>query len=225
MQLTWHGQSCFMLETANDTSVLVDPFIDENHLTEYSSDDLDPDIVAITHGHFDHAAEADRFGGPVIAQPEIVEILNKRGFEDTVKINIGGTYSTQGIDFTMVQAFHSSATPADEGIDPYGGTPAGYIIDDGRTKVYHAGDTGLFGDMKTVIRNVYEPDVGIVPIGDQFTMGPSDAGLAVDWLGVDTALPMHYNTWPVIEQDPNDFREAVSDAEVLTPDVDGTVNI
>lgn len=107
----------------------------------------------------------------------------------------------------------------------YGGVGTGFVIDDGETRFYHAGDTGLFGDMKTVIGDVYSPDVAAVPIGDEVTMGPEYAAIAVDWLGIDAAFPMHYDTWPRIEQDPQEFADQASNIGVFTPDVGETVTV
>ncbi len=216
MRVTWHGHSFFEIE-ADGTTVLVDPFLDGNPATDASPDDFGADIVAVTHGHHDHSREAPRFDAPVVCQPELAEYYGERDVEAT-GMNVGGTYEEAGVEFTMVKAFHSSGAPADAQFDRYAGTPAGYVIDDGDTRFYHAGDTSLFGDMKTVVRDIYAPDAAAVPIGDHFTMGPTDAATAVDWLGVDDAFPMHYDTFPPIEQDPEEFAGAVEDAEVHIPE-------
>lgn len=221
MELTYHGHSFFEVD-ADGTNVLIDPFIGDNPMTDATPEDFDPDIVAVTHGHHDHLSDAHRLNTTVVCQPEIAGYLGKKG-ANTVGMNIGGTYEEEGIDFTMVQAFHSSGFPDDGDFDGYGGTPSGYVIDDGETKLYHAGDTALFGDMKDVIRDVYVPDAAAVPIGDHFTMGPREAATAVEWLGVDDALPMHYNTFPPIEQDPEEFAERVEGATVHVPDAGETV--
>ncbi|MDY6779893.1 MAG: metal-dependent hydrolase [Halobacteria archaeon] len=224
MEITWYGHSFFEVVTSNGTEVLVDPFITDNPTNDVSPDEFDPDVVAVTHGHFDHLADAPAFDAPVVCQPEITEWLADQGHEDAVGFNVGGTYEHDGVSFTMVQAFHSSGTPGEsEDFEGYGGTPAGYVIDDGDTTFYHSGDTALFGDMKTVVRDVYEPDVAAVPIGDHFTMGPEDAATAVGWLGVDDALPMHYDTFPPIEQDPDEFAEA-TDADVTVLEVGDTAD-
>jgi len=221
MEITWHGHSFFELE-ADGATVLVDPFLDGNPATEASTGDFDADVVAVTHGHHDHSGDADRFDAPVVCQPELAEYYGEKGVEAT-GMNLGGTYEGAGVGFTMVQAFHSAGAPDDGQFDRYAGTPAGYVIDGGGTRFYHAGDTALFGDMKTVVRDVYAPDAAAVPIGDHFTMGPRDAATAVDWLGVDDAFPMHYDTFPPIEQNPADFAEAVGGAEVHLPDAGETV--
>jgi len=226
MEVTWHGHSFFELEAAG-TEVLVDPFFGGNPVTEKTPDDFSPEIVAVTHGHRDHAGEAHRFDdATVVCQPELADYLGEKG-ATTVGMNIGGTYEETGVEFTMLQAFHSSGAPEDSDFDRYGGTPAAFVIEakHGQTTFYHAGDTGLFGDMKTVISDVYAPDIGAVPIGDHYTMGPEEAGTAVEWLGVDHALPMHYDTFPPIEQDPSDFEEAVDTAEVHIPDAGETLKI
>ena len=221
MEVTYHGHSFFEIG-AGGTNVLIDPFIGDNPMTEATPEEFDPDIVAVTHGHHDHMSDADRFDATVVCQPEIAGHLDGKG-TNTVGMNIGGTYEEDGVAFTMVQAFHSSGFPDDGDFDGYGGTPSGYVVDGGDTLFYHAGDTGLFGDMKTVVRDVYAPDAAAVPIGDHFTMGPEDAATAVGWLGVDDAFPMHYNTFPPIEQDPEEFADAVEDATVRVPEPGETV--
>lgn len=220
MQITWYGQSFFELESTNGTTVLIDPWMDDNPMTDVTPYDFDPDIIAITHGHRDHSTDAHRFDGvPVLGQPETRGYLNERGYDETVTMNIGGTYKEDDVSFTMTKAFHSSGAPLETDYDYTVGTPTGYVIDDGETAFYHAGDTGLFGDMKAVIGDIYAPEVAAVPIGDRHTMNPQLAGTAVDWVGADAAIPMHYNSFPVIEQDPQDFADAVTEAEVLIPDV------
>ena len=226
MELTWHGHACIELATDAGTDVLVDPFLADNPTTETAPEDLDPDVVALTHGHFDHVADAHRFEAPVLCQPELTAFLADHGHDEAIGFNVGGTYEAGAVAFTMVQAFHSSGTPGDDAdFEGYGGTPAGYVIDDGETRLYVAGDTGLFGDMRDVIGDVHDPDAAAVPIGDHYTMGPHDAAIAVDWLGVDVAVPLHYDTFPPIEQDPDDFAEAVTAADVVVPAVGQTVDL
>jgi L-ascorbate metabolism protein UlaG (beta-lactamase superfamily) len=220
MRVTWHGHSFFELE-ADGTTVLIDPFLDGNPATDAEPGGFDADVVAVTHGHHDHAGDADRFDAPVVCQPELAGYYGEKGVEAT-GMNVGGTYE-DGVEFTMTKAFHSSGAPEDGDFDRYGGTPAGFVVDDGETRFYHAGDTSLFGDMKTVVRDVYAPDAAAVPIGDRFTMGPHDAATAVDWLGVDEAFPMHYDTFPPIEQDPVEFADTVDGARVHVPEPGETV--
>jgi L-ascorbate metabolism protein UlaG (beta-lactamase superfamily) len=221
MRVTWHGHSFFELE-ANGTTVLVDPFLDGNPGTDAEPADFDPDVVAVTHGHHDHAGDGDRFDAPVVCQPELAEYYGEKGV-DATGMNVGGTYEEEDVEFTMTKAFHSSGAPEDGDFDRYAGTPAGFVVDDGETRFYHAGDTSLFGDMKTVVRDVYSPDAAAVPIGDHFTMGPHDAATAVEWLGVEYAFPMHYDTFPPIEQDPDEFANGVERATVHVPEPGETV--
>jgi L-ascorbate metabolism protein UlaG (beta-lactamase superfamily) len=223
MRITWHGHSFFELE-ADGTNVLIDPFLEGNPAIDATPSDFDADIVAVTHGHHDHSGDAHRFDATVVCQPEVAEYLEQKGAE-TVGMNIGGTYEEAGVELTMTKAFHSSGASGDGQFDRYGGTPAGYVIDDGETSFYHSGDTGLFGDMKTVIREVYAPDIAAVPIGDHFTIGPEDAATAVEWLGVDDAFPMHYDTFPPIEQNPEEFAEAVEEATIHVPEAGETVEL
>ncbi len=224
MQITWYGQSFFELESAAGTTVLIDPWMDGNPMNDVTPDDFDPDVIALSHGHGDHVADAHRFDGvTVVGQPETTEYLAQKGHDETIGMNISGSYEHDDVTFTMTKAFHSSGAPLDGSYDYYMGTPCGFIIDDGETVLYDAGDTGLFGDMKTVIRDVYAPDIALVPIGDRHTMGPETAGIAVDWLGVDAAIPQHYDTFPFLEQDPNDFVGAVSSADVMVPEIGETV--
>lgn len=226
MQIRWHGHSFFELRVAG-TEVLIDPFIDGNPKTDAVVEDFSPEVLAVTHGHRDHLSEAHEFEDTtVVCQPEVAEYLGEKG-ATTIGMNIGGTYEENGVEFTMVQAFHSSGAPESGDFDVYGGTPSGFIIEakHGDTGFYHAGDTGLFGDMKTVIRDVYEPEIAAVPVGDHYTMGTEDAGTAVEWLGVDHAFPMHYDTFPPIEQDPTEFEDSVDTATVYIPDPGETVEI
>jgi L-ascorbate metabolism protein UlaG (beta-lactamase superfamily) len=220
MKVIWHGHSFF--ELRGDSTVLIDPFLDGNPKNEAAPEGFDADIVAVTHGHHDHAGDAHRFDVPVVCQPELAEYFGERG-ADATGMNVGGKHEGAGVKFTMTKAFHSSGAPQDADFDRYAGTPAGFVVDDGGTRFYHAGDTSLFGDMKTVVRDIYNPDAAAVPIGDHFTMGPRDAATAVDWLGVDDAFPMHYNTFPQIEQDPEEFADAVDTATVHVPEPGETV--
>ena len=143
---------------------------------------------------------------------------------ETIGVNIGGSFIFRGIKFTMLDAKHSSDIDMVEETVP-GGVAASFLItfEDG-TSIFHAGDTGLFGDMKTIIGDIYKPDIAMVPIGDKFTMGPFEAALASMWLNPKAVIPMHYNTFPPIEQDPAVFANFVSqfnpniDVVVMNPD-------
>jgi L-ascorbate metabolism protein UlaG (beta-lactamase superfamily) len=227
MELTFHGHTFFELGTAPGTRVVTDPFVAENPLCEIEVDDLDPDVVAVTHGDaFDHAGEAHEFGVRVLTQSMHARALKEQGYDDVMDLNLGGRYTHGGVDFLMTQAEHSIGTAnMDAEVAGYGGVAAGYVIDDGETSLYLAGDTCLFGDMKTVIRDVYEPDVAVVPIGGHHTMEPEHAAVAAEWLDVETVVPCHYDTFELIEQDPHAFAELVDGPAVEVVDPGETVTV
>jgi L-ascorbate metabolism protein UlaG (beta-lactamase superfamily) len=209
MKIRWLGHACFLLEGSR--TVLIDPFVPEGGI------EAEPDIVAVTHGHADHLGEAVRFKKPTVAVNEIAKYLAARGVP-AEPMNIGGTIEVGGVSFTMTPALHSSWLECAGG-GYYGGVAAGYVIRMDGTTVYHAGDTALFSDMK-LIRDLYHPDVAFLPVGGRFTMGPVEAMMAAEFVGSGTVIPMHYNTWPAIEQDLSTFKKALertADIRVLIP--------
>ncbi|HNS24973.1 MAG TPA: metal-dependent hydrolase [Methanobacteriaceae archaeon] len=212
MRITWLGHSAFEIVTSEDLHILIDPFITENPACTCSLDEVQADVICVTHGHNDHFGDtlklAERDGSLVICIHELSKYLECQGIE-AWGMNMGGTVEARGVKVTMVNSNHSSDMDFLEGMGP-GGSSCGFILEleDGK-KIYHSGDTGIFGDMKTVIRDIYSPHLAMLPIGDRFTMGPHEAKIAVEWLDVDVVIPMHYNTFPVIEQDPEKFKEYV----------------
>ena len=218
MKLSFHGQSTVYFE-ANGKSGIIDPFITGNDLSDLSVEDLKVDYIVLTHGHEDHFGDtvelANRNHATVIGSAEVANYLSTaKGIENVHPMNIGGKWEFDFGVLKFVQAFHSSSLTNDEGIPIYLGMPMGVILElDGKT-IYHAGDTGLFSDMKLIAER-HPVDVCFVPIGDNFTMGMEDASYAINHLiKPKLTVPIHYNTFPLIEQDPVKFKEAVYEGRV-----------
>ena len=199
MQLTWLGHSCVLL--SGTKKVLIDPFIEGGSVAATS-----PDIVAVTHGHSDHMGEVCALKTKTVAITEISRYLKTKGIP-AESMNIGGTLEVDGVSFTMTPSLHSSSIE-EAGPGFAGGTAAGFVIGMDGMKVYHAGDTGLFSDMK-LIGELYHPDVALLPIGGRFTMGVAEAMIAANYIGAKTVIPIHYNTWDKIAADPLTLKFAV----------------
>ncbi|WP_342678160.1 metal-dependent hydrolase [Methanofollis sp. UBA420] len=217
MKITWLGHACFLLEGSR--SVLIDPFVPSGLIRAA------PDIVAVTHGHADHLGEAVRFGKPTVAMNEIAKYLRDQGVP-AEPMNIGGTIEVEGVSFTMTPALHSSWLEAAGG-GYYGGVAAGFVVRMDGVAVYHAGDTGLFSDMK-LVHDLYHPDVALLPVGGRYTMGPQEAMMAAEFVGAPTVIPMHYNSFPVIEQDLTGFKAAIertTDMKVIILEAGGSVEV
>jgi L-ascorbate metabolism protein UlaG (beta-lactamase superfamily) len=199
MQLTWLGHSCVLL--TGSKKILIDPFIEGGSVL-----DINPDLVAVTHGHEDHMGETVALAKKTIAITEIARYLKSKGLP-AEGMNIGGTAIIDGVSFTMTAAVHSSWIE-EAGIGCYGGSAAGLIIGMDGVKVYHAGDTALFSDMK-LIGELYHPDVALLPIGGRYTMGVAEAMMAANFIGAKMVIPIHYNTWDKITADPLPFKKAI----------------
>jgi L-ascorbate metabolism protein UlaG (beta-lactamase superfamily) len=230
MRFTWHGHAFYRIETAGGKTILVDPFV-ENGATRVKVQDLRPDLILLTHGHGDHTGSILSWPAvPVVTVVELGAWLTKSGMRKVTGMNVGGFHEPfPGLRVWMAPATHSSgisAAPLPNGTPSYGGNPCGFVVDDGETRAYLAGDTGLFGDMRAVIRDLLRPHVAILPIGDHYTMGPEHAAVAAEWVGAGVVAPYHYNTFPVISQDPQAFaRKVGGKAKVVIPEVDGSFEV
>jgi len=203
-RIRWLGHSGFEIELANKT-LLIDPWLTGNPLAAVTASDIKKaDIVCVTHDHGDHLGDSveicKRTGATFVAIYELSVYAEEQGVKNVVGINIGGTVKVKGIRITMVQAFHSSTR----------GAPTGFVIKAEEKTLYHAGDTGLFGDMN-LIGEIHRPDVVLIPIGDYYTMGPREAAEAVKLIKPAVVVPMHYQTFPVLESSAENFTKLVKE--------------
>lgn len=208
MKITWLGHSGFLIEGSQ--TVVIDPFLTENPKAATKPEGIGKcDIMLLTHDHADHMADAPAIckatGATLYTTHELATMLAEKEGLKTEGMNIGGTLTHGDAEINMVAAQHSTTT---------GDTVGFVLIMDGKC-IYHAGDTGLFGDMK-IIADFFKINLSLIPIGDRYTMGPASAARAVELLHTEKVIPMHYNTFPVIEQNPREFVELVgSTAEVI----------
>jgi L-ascorbate metabolism protein UlaG (beta-lactamase superfamily) len=217
-KITWLGHATVLVTTANGTQVLIDPFIQGN--PKYPKDVELPskiDYILLTHGHGDHISDAapvaKKHGSKVVAIYELADYIASQGVAETVGMNLGGTVELGDVAASMVDAKHSSCAQDKDGTH-YVGVAAGYVltIADGPV-LYHAGDTSVFGDM-ALIRDVYRPEIAMLPIGGFYTMGPKEASFAARLLGAKTILPLHFGTFPPLTGTPKEL------AALLDPGVE-----
>jgi len=213
--LTWLGHSAFRIETPGGKRVYIDPFLHGNpKCPEAEQEPERVDVIAVTHGHGDHVGDtvdlARKHGCTVVAQVELAGWLGKQGVENTRDPNKGGTVDVDGVKFTLTNAHHSSSSP-DGG---YAGEPCGIVVEvENGTTIYFAGDTCIFGDMQLIGR-IYQPDLAVLPVGDHYTMGPREAAVALELLGVSRCVPCHWGTFPVFTGTPQALQELAPEVTV-----------
>ncbi|MDQ0208113.1 metal-dependent hydrolase [Alkalicoccobacillus murimartini] len=207
MDVSYHGHSVVKIETKGKT-ILIDPFITGNESSDLKAEDQKVDVILLTHGHGDHVGDtvelAKKNDALVIATFELANYLGWQGVK-TQPMHIGGAREFDFGKVKLTQAFHGSSVIDEESKQIiYTGMPAGILFTAEGKTIYHAGDTALFGDMK-IIGERNQIDLAFLPIGDTLTMGPEDAAAAAEWVQAKKVVPIHYNTFPDIDQSPDDF--------------------
>ena len=211
--ITWLGHATVLIQTPKGTNILVDPFI--THNPKYPKSYMLPEkihYVLLTHGHGDHISDAvpvaTKHGSKVVAIFELADYIARKGVKDTMGMNLGGTVQLDDVFATMVESTHSAAAQDEQGTH-YVGVATGFVLSvAGGPVLYHAGDTGVFGDMR-LIAQLYHPEIAMLPIGGFYTMGPKEAALAVELLGSKIVLPIHFGTFPPLIGTPKELAELV----------------
>jgi L-ascorbate metabolism protein UlaG (beta-lactamase superfamily) len=221
--ITWLGHATVLVTTAKGTNILIDPFIIHNPVYPKGYELPEKiDLLLLTHGHMDHIADAvpvaKKYSPTIVAVVELAGWIRSKDVQNIVEMNLGGTYKYKDVSITMVEAKHTSGIEDGDKVI-YGGTPVGYVLTvENGPILYHAGDTSLFSDMQ-LIRELYTPELAMLPIGDHFTMGPKAASIAAKYLGVNAVLPLHFGTFPVLTGTPQELEQHLkgSSIEVLKP--------
>ena len=214
MKIIFHGHACTEIQTTG-AKIIIDPWLRENPLSDISPEHITPAYILLTHGHYDHFGDTVEIalscGSTVIAPSELAKFCSSQGLRAIV-MNQGGWLTLPGIRIKMVRADHSSSIKSPDG-NIYAGLAAGYIIEADGKKVYHAGDTALFSDMSLI--GSCGLDAALLPIGDTVTMGAEDAAEAARLLKARIVIPIHYNSFPAICCNPEEFKELM---RYRTPD-------
>ena len=218
IKITWLGHATFRVETPGGKIILIDPWVMGNPACPTTERNVKKvDVMLCTHGHFDHIGDAveiaKKHNPKVVGIPELCGWLSRKGVKHTAEMNKGGTQTVDDIKVTMVHADHSCGIKdGDELV--YGGEACGYVVEfSNGMKIYHAGDTNVFGDMK-IIRELYAPEIAMIPIGDHYTMGPREAAYACNLLKPKTVIPMHFGTFPPLIGRPSYLKKLVPDMEI-----------
>lgn len=210
VKLTFLGHACWLIESSQG-KIIVDPFLTGNPQAARKPEEVMVDAILVTHGHGDHLGDAinisKRTNAVIVGPYELVTYCGSKG-ANVHPMHIGGTKDFPFGWVKLVPASHGSGYVDDKGNIVYLGNPCGFLLKTDGKMIYHAGDTGLIADME-LIGKLYEVDVALLPIGGNFTMDPSDALQAVKLIRPKVVIPMHYNTWPLIEQDPYKFKDMV----------------
>ncbi|HEX6925764.1 MAG TPA: metal-dependent hydrolase [Longimicrobiaceae bacterium] len=216
--LTWHGHACISLETDEGTRILFDPFLTDNPAADIRPDDIDRlDYILVSHGHFDHFIDciplAKRTGATVVSTFELVTFCSNQGVEKVHGMNIGGGHRFPFGRVKLTPALHTGSIAGDD-TGAFTTDCCGFLLElNSGKRVYYSGDTALIKDMELLSGSV---DVALLPIGDNYTMDPADAARAVEFIQPRVVIPVHYNTWDLIAQDPEEFRRLVGErAEVV----------
>ena len=226
--LTWLGHASFRLDTPGGKRVYVDPWLDNPKCPDSEKEPDRCDVIALTHGHNDHVGATVDLSKtfwplPIWALVELKGWLKDQGAhtDDIPGPNKGGTVEAEGVKFTLVNAFHSSAS----GDGDYLGEAAGIVVEleDGK-KIYFAGDTCVFGDMQLIGR-IYSPDVSVLPIGGHFTMDPREAGVACELLGAKRVVPCHWGTFPLLAGTPDELEQHAPGVQVDAVEPGGSVTL
>lgn len=213
ISITWLGHATFIITTPGGKRIVTDPWLEGNPVCPPAMKKIDKaDVILLSHGHFDHTGDivnvARTTGASTIAVFELASWLERKGVQNTVGMNFGGTAKVAGLEITMVPAIHTSSITEGDRTE-YLGLAAGFVVktEDGR-RFYFAGDTAVFGDMR-LIGEMYAPEIAFLPIGDHYTMGPEGAAVAARMLGVRQVVPMHWGTFPVLTGTPEALKRLV----------------